>query len=231
MTANRIIAVLGMHRSGTSCLTGMMENAGICLGEVSRKNPFNKKGNNENRHIVALHDSLLEDSGYRWDAPPFGGCAWGSEHREDLEGIIGRNAELPGWGFKDPRSLFTLEGWLERLPELEFVGSFRHPVAVARSLMSRGNHDFGRSLDLWWAYNRRLLQFQRRFGFDLVCFDLEPERYVEQVLEACRRLDLHPERDAMTFFDTGLRNQSRDDSQLLPPDIRSMYRKLLRRAL
>ncbi len=28
------IAVLGMHRSGTSCLTGLLEQAGVFLGPV-----------------------------------------------------------------------------------------------------------------------------------------------------------------------------------------------------
>ncbi|HBM84618.1 MAG TPA: sulfotransferase family protein, partial [Halieaceae bacterium] len=29
----RVIAILGMHRSGTSCLTGSLQEAGLELGE------------------------------------------------------------------------------------------------------------------------------------------------------------------------------------------------------
>ena len=39
------ICVVGMHRSGTSCLTGIMQRMGIELGEVFTENEFNKKGN------------------------------------------------------------------------------------------------------------------------------------------------------------------------------------------
>jgi len=43
------ILILGMHRSGTSCLAGCLEEAGLYLGDVNLKAGFNKKGNRENR--------------------------------------------------------------------------------------------------------------------------------------------------------------------------------------
>src|SRR3989442_910928 len=59
----RIIAVLGMHRSGTSCLVGLLEQAGGFPGGVSRKNPANVKGNGEKPRITAVHHELLKVNG------------------------------------------------------------------------------------------------------------------------------------------------------------------------
>ena len=42
------VAIVGMHRSGTSCLAGCLEDLGLTLGKVNRAAPHNLKGNNEN---------------------------------------------------------------------------------------------------------------------------------------------------------------------------------------
>ena len=41
------VVILGMHRSGTSCLTGSLQDKGLYLGQVSQRGTFNKKGNRE----------------------------------------------------------------------------------------------------------------------------------------------------------------------------------------
>ena len=41
------LLILGMHRSGTSCLAGMLRDAGVFMGEVSEANAYNRKGNLE----------------------------------------------------------------------------------------------------------------------------------------------------------------------------------------
>ena len=68
--AGQSILILGMHRSGTSCLAGSLQEAGLYLGEVNTTAPHNAKGNRESRTIVALHDGLLQANGGAWDAPP-----------------------------------------------------------------------------------------------------------------------------------------------------------------
>mgnify|MGYP004104874427 FL=1 len=58
-----------MHRSGTSCLTGTIEQCGVALGEVFTENPYNKKGNRESAQIQALNNDVLETNGGAWDRP------------------------------------------------------------------------------------------------------------------------------------------------------------------
>lgn len=43
------VLILGMHRSGTSCLAGSLQEAGLYLGEVNTAAPHNAKGNRESR--------------------------------------------------------------------------------------------------------------------------------------------------------------------------------------
>ena len=63
------ICVLGMHRSGTSCLTGILQNFGVELGEVFTENPHNKRGNRENSRIVFLNEALLTYNDAAWNKP------------------------------------------------------------------------------------------------------------------------------------------------------------------
>jgi hypothetical protein len=47
MKTNGVI-VLGMHRSGTSCLAGMLQSAGFHTEAVEEWSPDNNKGSREN---------------------------------------------------------------------------------------------------------------------------------------------------------------------------------------
>jgi len=44
----RPMLILGMHRSGTSCLAGCLQAAGLISGEVNIQAMYNAKGNREN---------------------------------------------------------------------------------------------------------------------------------------------------------------------------------------
>ena len=55
----RVVAVLGMHRSGTSALAGSLEQHGLFLGRVSTSNPHNPKGNRESAEVRRLNEDVL----------------------------------------------------------------------------------------------------------------------------------------------------------------------------
>ncbi len=225
-----VVAILGMHRSGTSCLTGLLEEAGLYLGEVSRKNPHNIKGNHENPKIVALHEQVLASNQARWDRPPPWGCLWLPEQLLELKQIVDEHRKHDPCGFKDPRTLLTLEGWLETVPDLRLVATFRHPEAVARSLSARDRGELVEDyLRLWEHYNLRLLHFHDQFHFDLVCFDDPPQIYLENVTQAAYHLGLTPRR--FSFFEETLRHQRVESTLLLPTSIEELYLELKNRAL
>ena len=62
MPEQRTVVVLGMHRSGTSALTGALVEAGICPGDTSTMYGAaadNEKGFYEQRELVDINEALL----------------------------------------------------------------------------------------------------------------------------------------------------------------------------
>ncbi|HEY1078289.1 MAG TPA: sulfotransferase [Fontimonas sp.] len=199
------IAILGMHRSGTSCLAGCLQEAGLYLGDVNTAAPANARGNRENRAIMDLHDMVLRDNGGSWDMPP-AAPKWSAEQRQQREALIGGFPRHEVWGFKDPRSLLVLDGWRESLPALRFIGTFRHPAAVAASLRTRNGFTMERGYEIWREYNTRLLRYQRELGFALLSFDWEPERYRLALEANAARLGLKAPQNGFEFFAGSLRS-------------------------
>jgi hypothetical protein len=225
------ICVLGMHRSGTSCLTGIMQNLGVELGEVFTDNLHNKRGNRENGRIVFLNDAVLVTNQGAWNNPLVV-SKWTKQEARERDSIIKELEQKSSehWGFKDPRALFTLPFWLEAIANPKFIGTFRHPHRVALSLNSRDSTPFEDSWELWYRYNLRLMELLRQYGFALADFDQDPDIYLEDTLNKLIALGLDPELapKAREFFDSGLCNQagSNIDNVSLPPHVLDLYHEL-----
>lgn len=210
--SNRAVLILGMHRSGTSCLAGSLQEAGLHLGPVNTAAPHNAKGNRESRAIMSLQDDLLQANGGSWDDPP-ARVIWRAEHRTRRDAIIATYPADAVWGFKDPRTLLTLPGWLEALPAAQFVGTYRHPLAVAASLKARNGIGLEKSLSLWMAYNHLLLDYHARFAFPLVCFDWPAQRYQQRLLTVIPALNLTVPSAGLSFFEAPLRKNEAPEAK------------------
>jgi len=213
-----------MHRSGTSCLAGTLEEAGLHLGKVITEAPHNAKGNRENKLIMDLQEEVLVHSGGAWDVPP-PRLLWTDEHRRRRDAIIASYGD-GSFGFKDPRTLLTLDFWLEALGSMDYVGSFRHPELVAQSLMARNGGEVSRWLDLWCAYNTRLLDLHRMQAFPVVRFDVEPDDYRKSLTSVAESLGL-PRPARLTFFEPELRHHNEPPSSELPSNVRAIFERLL----
>jgi len=227
-TPSKTICVLGMHRSGTSCLAGTLQQAGVSLGEVFTRNRFNAKGNREHARIRQLHQHLLLDNGGHWYRPP-DRVLWHDHHRAERDAIIRTFAGHPCWGFKDPRSLLTLDGWLEALPDMQLAGIVRHPYAVAVSLNARPNGPtLEEGLALWAVYNRRLLERYRRSPFPIVSFDLPDDLFRDKLASMASALGLAVAAGQLDFFEPQLRHGGpRWEISALRGDVETIYRSLL----
>ncbi|WP_146592014.1 sulfotransferase [Puniceibacterium confluentis] len=232
MTATPIV-ILGMHRSGTSCLAGSLQEAGLNLGRVDLKRRTNLKGNRENAQIMELNNAVLEANGAAWDSPPAAPCLWSPEHAAQRDSLIADHpasrAWQRAWGFKDPRTLLVLEGWLEALPGARRVGTFRHPLRVARSLQERNGFDIDRGLALWMDYNRRLLRATAGDEMPLICFDWPPEQYDAALRALVAQLGLRVPAAGFSFFETALRRNVDDLGADLPAGVQAVYQELLAR--
>lgn len=204
---SRIVSVVGMHRSGTSCLAGSLQQKGLYLGEVATANEYNKKGNRENTLIAQLNDSVLDYSGGSWYEPPEK-LRWTRKHEQERDRIIAAfEAEhVPVWGFKEPRALLTMPFWRKGLPDMGFVGTYRHPQLVALSLERRDSMPRDYAMDLWTSYNQRLLELHAEQPFPVISFDLDHDTYVKQIEAISRELKLPEANSGEVFIEQGLKN-------------------------
>ncbi|MGE0431356.1 MAG: sulfotransferase family protein [Planctomycetota bacterium] len=226
----RPVAILGMHRSGTSCLAGSLQLAGLYLGSVNEVAPYNAKGNRENVVIMRLHDDVLAGNHGSWDHPP-ADPRWSESARDRLMEIISGYPADRAWGFKDPRTTVVLQGWLDARPDLRLVGSFREPMAVARSLQHRNGFPLATGLDLWLQYNQRLLAWHDRYGFPLVNFDLDEPEYRLRVASVSHTLGLPAPDVQAPFFDRSLRHNDGATDQPLPAAVQAVRDELIKRSV
>ena len=195
---------------------------------------YNQKGNQEKREVFRLNDSILNFNQGSWHNPP--NChklnireAFLLQRNEIISGFEG----LPKpWGIKDPRMLLTYDFWKHKLQDHQFIGTFRHPAKVANSLAARGNLavPVKKGFELWFFYNKNLLNYHEKFGFPIVNFDLPQEQYLEKVREAAKLLSLNHEA-GLDFFDPNLKHQETDNKTAIPEKCLSLYNQLLSLAL
>jgi hypothetical protein len=142
------IIVAGMHRSGTSATTRIVNLLGAQIARVLIPADIgNERGHWESRAVQDLHNGLLAELGSDLYSPVgfpaewFGGAAarpWIARIRELLADEYPTSSVFV---LKDPRIALFLPLWTEALRESSivprFVLPFRHPHAVATSLEVR----------------------------------------------------------------------------------------------
>lgn len=171
-----LIIVLGMHRSGTSMITNMLENAGYFVGEGEDiLNPAfdNPKGFFENRKIIAINDLILQLCGGSWDNPPSESDIKQINIDPYLSSIIYKIFERKNLVvIKDPRMCLTFPVWKELLPDnLKIIYVKRLRDAVISSLNKRNEFDESKSKNLYQVYNERAVNYCN--GFETISLDFE----------------------------------------------------------
>lgn len=146
---SRVILVLGMHRSGTSAITRVLNLLGVELGThlMPAAAGNNEGGFWEHMRVVEIHEALLQALGRSWhDLRPLPDDWVRSDATQiakaKLATLIESDfADTPLWAVKDPRLCRLLPLWRELLAELRIEPSavmvLRHPNEVARSLRDR----------------------------------------------------------------------------------------------
>lgn len=226
----QVVSILGMHRSGTSALTGSLQQCGLALGMHHTWNRHNQKGNRENQEIVDLHDAVLAHNGGSWDNPPKK-VAWQPEHINTARRILEQYADLPLWGFKDPRTLLVLEQWKQLCPNLILVGVFRHPMAVAQSLHARNSMPIAQGLALWQRYNSALLAAYKSKPFPLISFEKDGNQFHQNVSDVASTLGLKEYTTEDLFYSEDLHHHNYDTITSLPWRVSRLYKKLCRLAI
>jgi hypothetical protein len=159
------VVVLGMHRSGTSMLTGLLALAGLHAGAEEDFPPpdaHNRRGYWELLDVWAIDEALLRLLGATWDDP--GACDLSRLAAADrvrlaarAERVVARLDRHGPWVVKDPRLCLLLPFWRPWLSRPVSVLVYRDPRAVARSLAARDGHPPARGTALWERYTRAAL--------------------------------------------------------------------------
>jgi glycosyltransferase involved in cell wall biosynthesis len=160
-----VVCIAGMHRSGASLVTRLLNTCGMHLGpRADVRAPISTNPDEcwENARFVELNEALLAELGGGWDYPPRTGRQWletdtlAHWHRQ-ASSLVGDFQNSEFWGWNDPRNSILAPFWLAVRPDLKFVVCLRHPLEVADSLGWRNDFSVARSLSLWREYNARLL--------------------------------------------------------------------------
>jgi hypothetical protein len=160
---NKVIVVLGMHRSGTSAIMRVLNLWGVDIGKnVEGKNEDNPTGYWENASLHSFHESLLISLGCNWLNPyPIPDRWWMKKDARDMKIAMSsfiqeEFSESKLWGFKDPRACILLPLWLDVFEELKitpyFVIILRNPREVALSLQKRDKIEITDGEKLWDFY-------------------------------------------------------------------------------
>lgn len=154
------VVVLGMHRSGTSAISGVL----ALLGATSPKSLMaptddNPRGYWESVEVMKANENVLSSAGSRWNDwgqfnPDWFGSAVAEEKRGDVVDLLEREyGAAPLILIKDPRMSRFLPLWLDALGDAgvdaRAIIALRHPLAVARSLEVRDHFGRNRSMLLW----------------------------------------------------------------------------------
>lgn len=225
----RLAVVLGMHRSGTSALTGMLAQAGLDVPDDLMDRPddvINLKGYWESEGLMQVNDRLFEDLGLHWsssDQLPLNwwttqkAVVWRRQLIHQLTQTC-RGTHHPV--IKDPRMCVLMAGmrplFNAAVVDFCFFIPVRHPMEVARSLQTAQGTSLGRGLALWIAHVReaeRETRGQRRLILSFNNLLQEPDA----VLAQCRQIT-HPDdtdagltSQAAGFIDPSLQRQRKEE--------------------
>ncbi|MEX0865176.1 MAG: glycosyltransferase [Acidimicrobiia bacterium] len=156
-----IVAIAGMHCSGTSIVARLANIAGVSLRppeELMPGSAENPRGFCENEAIKSLNDEVLGLLGGSWSEPPTLWHGW--EHSSSLDDVRRQaralverltDPEHP-FGWKDPRMSILMPFW-RSVAEIDgLLMPLRDPQLVALSLQRRNGFDPEHSADLWTRY-------------------------------------------------------------------------------
>lgn len=197
------ICILGMHRSGTSTITRVINLLGAYLGETNKLIPpqyDNPEGFWEHLEIVDLHERIFSEfSHYHFTTIPLPDKWWQyaemQPYKKEIKQIIDDNfSNEPLWVWKDPRTCLMLPLWQEVLNELninvKYIITFRNPLDVALSLKRRNDFSFVHSIALWFLYTIHAIKYTENSDRLFIQYDLLLDNWQDNVFPIVEKLGI-----------------------------------------
>jgi len=158
--ATTVLLILGMHRSGTSALTRVLNLLGCALpGDLLGSNESNPRGHWESMRAIEINEALLGSLGRSWNDVRNLPSNWllrpeAELARRQVHAFV-KGEISPGklWVLKEPRLCRLAPLWIEVFEEegvdVRVIVPIRHPGEVASSL-ARRNRMIAERSDLLW---------------------------------------------------------------------------------
>ena len=165
-SARPALFVLGMHRSGTSAITGALRHCDVWVGEeteLTDANVENPLGFWERRDMRDLCDQMLHSAGADWwrvanfDPKAIPRAAL-TEQRRKFEKIVSELDNYQAWVIKEPRLCLLMPVLRHYVKNPVCIHIHRNPLEVARSLQTRNGFSIAAGLALWEVYNLHALR-------------------------------------------------------------------------
>lgn len=162
-TSRQAVLVMGMHRSGTSALAGVLARAGCDAPlDLMGARPMNAKGFYESEGISGMNDDLMQAAGSAWfswqplDAGWFDGPAANPFRKMAAEQLAAAYPTARRAVLKDPRICRLVPFWEPCLHQAGMMPKYLHihrdPLEVARSLHFWAGYSQNYGLILWLRY-------------------------------------------------------------------------------
>ena len=192
------IVVVGMHRSGTSLVSRLLDKLGILMGRDLQED-------HESKFFIGLNKWIYANAGADWARPEALSELIDFEPAREkvVQYLITRLSSRASkkfssralkngvfdisepWGWKDPRTGPALPIWLSIWPEMRIVHVMRHGVDVAASLHTRSNRNWDADSDRFdkWLpiYRWRRSQLPIRRGQRAATLENALDFWAEQV--------------------------------------------------
>jgi len=220
------VCVLGMHRSGTSAMAGVLNLLGVSLGKkLLKPAEDNPKGFYENEKITYFNDLELL---------PKLNTNWHDVNVVSLDSIMNLAVEYPEivekaieilneefsdselFGIKDPRMCIIFPFWENILwkfgSDIKIVFIFRNPLEVAHSLFNRNGFTLKTSLLLWAKHVLYAEYYSRKYDRVFVSYDdllNNPEAVIKEIQSSLNiKLNLDDDKlnEIRNFLDNNLKN-------------------------
>ena len=194
-----------MHRSGTSMLARILDQAGIFMG-------YDLTDDHESWYFQRVNTAWMNAENFSWDRPgePVQANTKLFNHFSFLRHYV-RLSKLPlkpltflsanSWGWKDPRNTFTVMHWKKIFPEAKIIHIYRNGMDVAISLYKRNlNLDFTNKwhsqrlenklegIKLWEEYAAKAFEYDHKIPNQIFHFSFE--KLLAQDAETILRLEL-----------------------------------------
>ena len=190
--------ILGMHRSGTSALSGTLNRIGIRAGEnlmYAEGHETNSKGFYENMNVYSHNEKILKESNSAWH-----------DHLFDIEKLDEETLQLyvneakhiikteylsyTNFIIKDPRICLLFPIWeracLDLNIEIKTIIPYRNPDEVAQSLSRRDQFSKEKCLVMWLRHVYQAEIYSRNYPRLFLEFDdllTNTDDYLQKVEE------------------------------------------------